>query len=156
MVHGATQSTKPLPNLRRIDERHSPFPADTACGSAFPASVWSATSVLAADDNVDSLPNLRSRSQALIVMMMTCYKLMDDCPEATIFPHTVPSVSKERKILFHYLPFLFCWTSRVYFHFCRLYESFVNNIFKFRSFITSLGLSLESIYIFSFGKFYVN
>ena len=33
--------------------------------------------------------------------------------------------------------FLFCWTSTVYFHFCRLYESFVNG--------TSHDLSLESI-----------
>ena len=76
VVHGATQSTKPLPNLR-INDRHSktsnrggrptppqsplrtsPFPADTARRSAFPASVWSATSVPAADDKVDNLPNL--------------------------------------------------------------------------------------------------
>ena len=43
----------------------------------------------------------------------------------------------------------------MYFHFCRLYESFVNDIFKFRLFVTGHGLSPESI-IFRFGPFSVN
>ena len=74
MRPGATQSTKLLPSSKLTEETHlktrdrggrlAPppplhqilyFPADTALGPASPASVWSATSVPAVDDNVDKL-----------------------------------------------------------------------------------------------------
>ena len=74
MWPGTTQSTKLLPSLKLTEETHlktrdrggrlAPppplhqtlhFPAVTARGPASPASVWSATSVPAVDDNVDKL-----------------------------------------------------------------------------------------------------
>ena len=69
---GVTQSTKLLPSSKRTEENHSKtrdrggrplppppphqtshFPADTARGPVCPASVWSATTVPAVDDNVE-------------------------------------------------------------------------------------------------------
>ena len=71
---GATQSTKLLPSSKLTEETHlktrdrggrlAPppplhqtlhFPADTARGPASPASVWSATSVPAVNNNMDKL-----------------------------------------------------------------------------------------------------
>jgi len=45
--------------------------ADAALGPAVPASDWSATSV-PADDMDTPPPNLRSRSQAMMMMMTKC------------------------------------------------------------------------------------
>ena len=52
-------------------------------------------------------------------------------------------------------PFFVLLDTESVFYSCRLHESFDNDIFKFRLFVTNHGLSLESI-VFRFDPFYVN